>query len=159
MLQQPHGLAIDQRRHHIAQHGPDGIEPLVRLTDVLQPQVVEQNLLHDENRDRLGQFRSSLHDAQAQWDDLGREEEVDHVRIVILLVSISTPHACIACYTHLDERTDDAERGQTKVLERPGLAGRVQEWVQEEWDVCYRDEQSGRETHNVPFKKRLLVSA
>ena len=30
-------------------------------------------------RDRLGELAARLHDAQAQRDDLRREEEVDHV--------------------------------------------------------------------------------
>jgi hypothetical protein len=35
MFQQPDRLSLHQRSHHITQNRPDGIEPLVRLTDIL----------------------------------------------------------------------------------------------------------------------------
>lgn len=106
--------------HHIRQHRADSIEPLVSLADVLQTEVVQQDFLHDENRHRLAQLAAGLHDAQAQRDDLGREQEVDNVGAVVL-----------------DERADHAERRQAQVFEGARLGGRVEEGVEEEGDVCW----------------------
>lgn len=85
MLQQPHRLTLHQLIHHVAQHRPNGIEPLVRLADVGQSQVVQQDLLNDEDGDGFGEFRASLHDSEAERDDFGGEEEVDDVGVVVLL--------------------------------------------------------------------------
>lgn len=94
MLQQPDSLLIHKLRDHIAQHRPDRIKPLVRLANVLQAHIVQQNLLHDEDGDGFAQLAAGLHDAQAQRDDLGREQEVDDVRGVVF-----------------DQRADHAEGG------------------------------------------------
>jgi hypothetical protein len=82
------------------------------------PYVVEQDLLHDERRDGLGQLAAHLHRAQAQRDDFGRQQEVDDVGVV-----------------DLDERADDAERREAQVLERARLAPGVEEGVEEERHV------------------------
>jgi hypothetical protein len=79
MLQKPDRLRIHQIVHHRAQDGADGVESLVRLTDVRQAEIVEQDLLDDEDGDCFREFRSGLHDAEAEGDDLGGEEEVDDV--------------------------------------------------------------------------------
>ena len=127
VLEKPDRLALDQLVDHVAKHSADRVEALVRLADVSQPHLVEQDLLDDEDGDRLAQLGPGLHDAKAKGDDLGREEEVDHVRVVILL----------------DERTDHAERGEAEVLEWARLAGRVEERVEEERDVG-REEEGAR---------------
>lgn len=108
MLQQPHGLLIHQLRHHIAQHRPHGIEPLIRLADILQPHIIQQNLLHDKYRHGFGEFRAGLHDAQAEGDDFGGEEEVDHFAAVVF-----------------DEGADDAQAGEAQVFEGAGFGGGV----------------------------------
>lgn len=118
MLQQADRLLLDELRHHVAEHGADGVEALVRVADVGEAHVVEQDLLHDEDRDRLAQLRARLHDAQTQRDDLGREQEVDHLGRIVL-----------------DERADDAERGEAQVFERAGLGGGVEEGIEEERNV------------------------
>lgn len=79
MLQKPDCLRIDQIVHHRTQDGAHGIESLVCLTDVRQAEIIEQDLLNDEDGDCFGEFRSGLHDAETERDDLGREEEVDDV--------------------------------------------------------------------------------
>ena len=73
MLEQPYGLLLNELLHHVAEHGADGVETLVCVADVPEPEIVEQNFLHDEDRNRLAQLRSGLHNAQTEWDDLGRE--------------------------------------------------------------------------------------
>lgn len=93
MLQQAHGLLLDKLVDHVAEHCTHGVKPLVRLADVRQAHVIQQYLLYDEYRDCLAKFRTSLHNAKAQRDDLGREEEVDNIRGVVF-----------------DQRSDDAER-------------------------------------------------
>jgi hypothetical protein len=87
VLQESHRLTLDQLAHHVAQHRPDRVEPLVGLADVGQSELVEQDLLDDEDGDRLGQLGPSLHDAKTEGDDLGRQEEVDDGRVVVLLES------------------------------------------------------------------------
>ena len=85
MLQQPNSLSLHQLVYHIAQHGPNGVEPLVRMADIRQTRLVQQDLLDDEDSNGLGELRSGLHDPQAERDDLRREQEVNHGRVVVLL--------------------------------------------------------------------------
>ncbi len=96
MLQEPDGLLFDELRDHVAKHGADGVEALVRVADVGEAHVIEQDLLHDEDGHRLAELRPGLHDAQTQRDDLGRQQEVDHLRRVVL-----------------DQGPDHAERRET----------------------------------------------
>lgn len=77
MLQQPYSLLIHQLSDHVREHGTHSIEALVRLADVLQSHIIQQDLLHDEDRDSLAQLRARLHNTKAEGDDLGGEEEVD----------------------------------------------------------------------------------
>ena len=53
VLQEAHRLLLDKLGDHVAEDGPDGVESLVRLANVRQARVVEQDLLHDEDGDRL----------------------------------------------------------------------------------------------------------
>lgn len=86
VLEQPNRLTLNELADHVAEDSPNGVKALVRLADVGQAKVVEQDLLDDKDSDRLGELRSRLHDAQAEGDDLGRQEEVDDRRVVVLLV-------------------------------------------------------------------------
>jgi hypothetical protein len=72
MLQQAHSLLIDELGDHIGQDGAECAEALVRLADVLQAKVIEQDLLDDEYGHSLAELTAGLHDTQAQGDDLGR---------------------------------------------------------------------------------------
>lgn len=118
VLKESSGLGFNELSNHIAQHRADGIEALVGGADVVEPVVVEQNLLHDEDGDGLAKLRASLHDSKAEGDDLGGEEKVDDVGGVVL-----------------DERADDAEAGEPQVFERSRLGRRVEEGIEEERDV------------------------
>ena len=69
---------------HVAQHGADGKEPLSGCAHVVQPNIIQQDLLHDEGSDRLGELAPDLHGPQAQRDDLRGEEEVDHIGVINL---------------------------------------------------------------------------
>ena len=85
MFQQPNSLSLHQLVYHIAQHRPHGIEPLIRMADIRQTRLVQQDLLNDEDSNSLGELRAGLHDPQAEWDYLRREQEVNHGRVVVLL--------------------------------------------------------------------------
>ena len=63
MLQQPRCLSLCQRRDHIRQDGTNSIEPLVRLTNVLQSQIVEQDFLNDKDGYCFRQFGTCFHDS------------------------------------------------------------------------------------------------
>ena len=85
VFQQPDSLSLHQLVHHIAQHSPHGVEPFIRMADIRQTRLVQQDLLNDEDRNGFRKFRTSLHDPQAKWDYLRREQEVNHGRVVVLL--------------------------------------------------------------------------
>lgn len=118
MLEQASRLRLDELSNHIAQDGADGVEALVRGADVVEAIVVEQYFLHNEYGHRLAELRARLHDAEAERDDLGGQEEVDDVGRVVL-----------------DQGTDDAEAREAQVFKGPRLGRRVEEGVQEEGDV------------------------
>ena len=119
VLEQAHCLLLYQLVHHVTKHCANSVEAFVCLADVGQANVVEQNLLYDENGDRLAEFRPCLHDTQTKWDDLGGEKEVDDLGRVVL-----------------DKRANNTKRCKTEVFERTGLGGSVEERVEEERDVC-----------------------
>jgi hypothetical protein len=56
--------------------------------------------LHDENGDCFGELGAGFHYAEAERNDFGRKEEVDDFAAVVL-----------------DESADNAEGGETKILE------------------------------------------
>jgi hypothetical protein len=180
VLQQPDRLRIHERVDHVAEHSPNSVESLVSLADISETQVVEQDLLNDEDGHRLGKFRAGFHDSQTEGDDLGREQKVDDVRVVILLQKarcrdqpVSSHHADWETSTHLDQSPNDTERGQPEVLERSRLARRVQKGVEEQRNMGYVNRFSrsapihtsdARDSTklvspDVPFKNKLLVSA
>jgi hypothetical protein len=102
MLQQPGSLLLHQLSDHVAEDRTHSIKALVGGADVVEAVVVEQDLLDDKDGYRLAELGARLHDAQAQRDDLGGEEEVDDLSRVIL-----------------DKGADDPERGKAEILERP----------------------------------------
>lgn len=120
-------MRLDELLDHVREDRPDGVEPLVRLADVAESYLVEEDLLDDEDGDRFRQLRTRLHDPKAEGDDFGREEEVDDVAVIVLL----------------DEGSDDAEGGEAEVLERTSLGSRVEEGVEEEGDVGAEEEGAG----------------
>lgn len=85
MLEQSHRLSLDKLVDHVTQDGSNGVEAFVGVADVREASLVEKDLLNDEDRNCLGEFRAGLHNAQAQRDDFGRKQEVDDSVVVILL--------------------------------------------------------------------------
>lgn len=147
MLQEPSRLLFDKLAHHVAQHCPDRIESLVCGANIVEAVVVEQNLLDNENRHRLAELGPRLHDAKTQRNDLGGQQEVDHLSRVIL-----------------NQRTDHSQRREPQVFERPRLGGCVEEWIQEKrnmsWRIC---QQAYQKTINysrraLPLRNNVRVS-
>jgi hypothetical protein len=101
VLEKADGLLFDKLVDHVAENCADRIETLIRLANVGQADIIQQYLLHDEDCYCLAELRASLHNAEAQRDDLSGQEEVDDFRRVVL-----------------DKRADDTERGKTKILKR-----------------------------------------
>lgn len=99
MLQEPDGLLVNELSDHITKNSANSVESLVGLADVLQSHVIEQDLLNDEDSNGLAELRSSLHDTEAERDDLCGEEEVDDF-----------------CRVILDQSADDTKRRQAKVF-------------------------------------------
>lgn len=56
MLQEPHGLLLNQLSDHIAENGPNCVESFVSMTDIPQSSIVEKYLLHDKYGDCLAQL-------------------------------------------------------------------------------------------------------
>lgn len=119
MLEQAHGLLVDELGDHVGKHSADSVEAFVRLADVLQTHVVQENLLYNEDGDGLAELGTGLHDTEAQRDDLSGEEEVDDLGAVVL-----------------DESANDTERSQTEIFEGATLGGGVEEGVEKEGNMC-----------------------
>lgn len=79
MLEKSDRLLLHQLCHHVTEDCTHSVEPFVCRADVCQTDIVEEDLLNDENCDGLAQLRAGLHNAKAERDNFGSEEEVDHV--------------------------------------------------------------------------------
>lgn len=118
MLEEPSRLGLNELSNHVAEDSADGVEALVGSADIVEAVIVEEDLLDDEDGHGLTKFRARLHDAQAERDDLGCEEEVDDLGRIIL-----------------NEGADNTQASETKVFERSRLGGGVEEGVEEEGNV------------------------
>lgn len=83
------------------------------MTDVLKSDPVQQDFLDDKDGHGSAKFVPCFHDPQAEWDNLGGDEELDDLWVLVL-----------------DERPDDAQTGQPQVLKGPGLARSTQAGIQ-----------------------------
>ena len=118
MLEKSYGLLFDKLVHHIAQDGSNGIEALVGLADVCKTNVIQQDLLDNEDGNGFTELGTRLHDAQAQRDDFGCQEEIDDLGRIIL-----------------DESANDTKRRQTKIFKWTGLGCRIEKWIEEQRNV------------------------
>jgi hypothetical protein len=108
------------------------------VANIGQPRFVEQDLLHDEDGDRLGEFRAGLHDAEAEWDDLcGKKEMYDRVVVVLLGDDKSKMVRRSMEKAHLDEGSYDAKGGETKVFKGTRFGSRIQERIKKERYMRY----------------------
>lgn len=120
VLKETSSLGLDKLSNHVAQDRTNGVEALIGGADVVEAIVIKQNLLHNEDGHSLAKFGASLHDSQAERDNLGCEEEVDDFRRVVL-------HEC----------SNDTKARQSEILKWPRLGRRIEERVEEEGDVRY----------------------
>lgn len=56
MLEKTNCLLLHELVDHVAQYSPDCVEALVCLTDVRKADIIEQDLLNDEDGDRLAEL-------------------------------------------------------------------------------------------------------
>lgn len=77
MLKKADCLLLYELIDHIAQHSANSIESLVCLANIGQPDVIQENLLHNENRHGLAKLGTSLHNTKTKRDDLSGQQEVD----------------------------------------------------------------------------------
>ena len=68
VLQQSYRLAFHQSLHHVGKYSSNSVKALIRLADVLQPKIIEKNLLNNEDGDSFGELGPGLHYPQAKWD-------------------------------------------------------------------------------------------
>lgn len=64
MLEQSHRLLLNKLRHHVVKHSADSIEPFVGSTNVVKPDIIKQNLLHDKDSNCFAELTTGLHDAK-----------------------------------------------------------------------------------------------
>lgn len=100
VLQEPCGLLLHELADHVTKNGTDGIESFIGGANIVQSTVVKQYLLDDENGDRLAKFRPSLHDSEAQRNDLGSKKKIDNLGRVVL-----------------HKGTDDSQGGKSQIFE------------------------------------------
>lgn len=112
MLEKTNGLGLDQLVDHVAEDGSHSVESLVCVANVRQPGLVQEDLLNDEDGDSLGQFGTSLHDAQAQGNDFRGQEEVDDGGVIILLGEHETWLSGGHLATYLDQCSNNSERSE-----------------------------------------------
>lgn len=118
VLKQTSSLLFHQLGDHVAEHCTDRVETLVCGTDVVEPVVVQQYLLNDENSNGLGQLGACLHDSQAQRNDLGGQEKVDNLGRIVL-----------------DKGANYSKTGKAKILEGARLGGGVEKGVEVQRDM------------------------
>jgi hypothetical protein len=85
VLEESDRLRLYELVNHVAKDSADSEKAFVGVTDIREASLVKEDLLHDENGNRLGEFRAGLHDAETKGDDLGGKKEVDYGVVVILL--------------------------------------------------------------------------
>ena len=95
MLEKADSLLLHKLVHHVTENRANGIESLVSLADVGEANVIQEDLLDNEDGNRLAQLRSGLHDTEAERDDFGGEKKIDDLGGVIF-----------------DQGTNDTERGK-----------------------------------------------
>ena len=85
MLQQPHGLCLNELCDHIAKHCHNSEETFIGVTNVSQTCFIEEDFLHDKDGNSFRELGPCLHDAEAEGYYFGGEKEVDDSSIVVLL--------------------------------------------------------------------------
>ena len=139
VLEESDRLRLDELVNHVAKDSADGEKAFVGVTDIREASLVKEDLLHDENGNGLGEFRTGLHDAETEGDDLGGKKEMDYGVVVILLrreKGERIDQEATARGAYLDESTDDTEGCEAQVFERTCFGSCVQERIQEKGYMC-----------------------
>lgn len=100
MLQKPCGLLLHQLRNHVAKNSSNSVESFICGTNIVETMIVKQYLLNNKDCNRLAELRAGFHDPKAQWDNLGCQEEVDHIGGIVF-----------------NKSTNNTKRGQSKIFE------------------------------------------
>ena len=79
VLEQPHTRRFHHFGDHAGQDRAHRVEALCCSAHVVEPSLIQENLLYNERRHGLGQLRASVHDSQAQGNDFRRQEEIYHI--------------------------------------------------------------------------------
>lgn len=77
MLEESAGGLLDELIDHVRKDRGDGIEAFVCLANVIEAGVVHEDFLDNEDGDCFGKLGARLHDAEAEGDDFGLQEEID----------------------------------------------------------------------------------
>lgn len=145
MLKEASSLRLDKLSNHVAQNRTDGVEALIGGADVVETIVIKQNLLHNEDGNSLAKLGASLHDSQAERNNLGREEEVDDLRRVVLY-----------------ERSNDTKTRQSEILKWSRLGRRIEERVEKKRDMRWLRVSERLAIAilqlNIPLRNRARVS-
>ena len=68
-----------------AKDSDDGKKAFICVADIRETCFVKKNLLNDEDGNRLGELGARFHDAQAEGNNLGGQQEVYDGIVVVLL--------------------------------------------------------------------------
>lgn len=68
---------------HVTQDHANRVKPFVGRTDIGETDIIKQDLLHDEDRDRFAKFGACFHYSKAERDDFGGKEEIDNIGGII----------------------------------------------------------------------------
>jgi hypothetical protein len=79
MLEKSCSLLLHKLRDHVAQYRTNRIESLICCANIVQPMIIEKDLLDDEYSHGLAELGAGLHDSEAERDNFGGEEEVDDI--------------------------------------------------------------------------------
>jgi hypothetical protein len=78
VFQKTSRLLFHKLRDHVAEDSADGKESFVGGAYVIEAVIIEEDLLHNENRNSLAQFGPGLHDTETQRYNLRREKKIDN---------------------------------------------------------------------------------
>ncbi len=108
--------------HHVVEDCAHCVEALCSLAQVVQSLFVQKDLLDDEGGHCLRKLGPSLHNPQAQGDDLCLQQETNHIVVI-----------------HLNQGSNHTQRGESQVFKGPSFAYCVQKRIQKEWDMGFQE--------------------
>ena len=64
MLKESNSLLLHKLPDHVTEYSSHCVKPLVRVTDVCQPHIIQKDLLDDENGNSFAELGASLHNTK-----------------------------------------------------------------------------------------------